>query len=233
MNTATIIQHVGFEDLGAFGPALADRGIEVRVLLAGRDEITAASLGNPDLLVVLGGPISANDERVFPFIAEEMRFLGQWLTADKPCLGVCLGAQLMAKALGGTVRPMASKEIGWYRVDLTPEGRDSPLAELGDTSVVLHWHGEEVTLPRNCRRLASSEMCQNQAFSCGEHGLAIQFHPEVTTQGLEPWYIGHIVELSSAGVDVLELRRDAREYGPTLQVGSRRLVDRWLTECGL
>lgn len=226
MQTATIIQHIPIEDLGSFEAILCARGVRLEHRLAGRDPIDARSVGDPDLLVVLGGPLSVNDTADFPFLREEVEILRARLQADRPCLGVCLGAQLISVALGGQVRPMPSKEIGWAPLELEPA--PNPLAPLASAPRVLHWHGEEFSLPRGAQPLASSPLCANQAFQWRERTLALQFHPEVTPEGLETWYIGHISELRAAGVAIGQLRADSAEFGPAARAAGRELFERWL-----
>src|SRR5271170_2275741 len=125
------VRHVAFEDLGLLGPLVAARGYGVRYHDAGVQPIDAATLLAPDLLIVLGGPIGVYERDAYPFIAEEIAAIAARLEADKPILGICLGAQMMAAALGAKVAPGPAKEIGWASLPLTPAGRASVLAPLG------------------------------------------------------------------------------------------------------
>ncbi len=230
MKTAAVVQHVPFEDLGSFEAVLSARAFKLTYLLAGRDDL-AVGLGDPDLFISLGGPISVNDENDYPFLRDELGFLEKRLRADRPCLGICLGAQLMSKALGGKVRAMERKEIGWAPLQVVHEA--SPLSALGMRSTVLHWHGEEFSIPAGATLLASSALCQNQAFSWGKRGLGLQFHPEVTSAGLELWYIAHTIELGAARVDIRELRQQTEQHASALVNSGRRLLERWLDSCEL
>lgn len=220
---------MSFEDLGSFAKVLQLRGYEVRQLLAGRDSLAPANLGDPDLSIVLGGPISVNDTELYPFIEHELEFLADRLKRQRPTLGICLGAQLMSKALGGGVHVMTQKEIGWSRLELT---RSQPpvLAALSDVPV-LHWHGEQFSIPPSARLLASTGLCPHQAFAVGNFGLGLQFHPEVTRQGLELWYVGHCAELSHAGLDIRQLRADAERHAEVLEVKARSMLETWLEQC--
>src|SRR5262249_50790545 len=123
-----------------------------------------------------------------------------------PTLGICLGAQLMANALGARVYPGHVKEIGWGAIDLTPQGRSSCLRSLGDDGKVLHWHGDTFDLPEDAQRLASNANYENQAFAFGSNALALQFHLEAKPRQLEEWYVGHAAELAAARISIPELR---------------------------
>jgi GMP synthase (glutamine-hydrolysing) len=230
---AVAIRHVVFEDLGALAGVLDARGFATDYLEAGRDDLTAA--GDPDLLVVLGGPIGAYEDEAYPFVSEEARLIARRLDARKPTLGICLGAQLMARALGARVYPSGLKEIGWGRIDLTPAGRASPLAPLGDpTERVLHWHGDTFDLPGGATLLASTGACANQAFAIGDFALALQFHIEVETANLARWFIGHAVEIAAAkSAPLSALRADTARYGPALERTGAACLETWLDAQGL
>lgn len=230
MKSAIAVRHVPFEDLGSFEAVLHDAGYAVRYLEAGWDDLTALAREPPELLVVLGGPIGANDERDYPFLAEERNVLERRLGEDRATLGICLGAQLMARALGARVYPAPRKELGWSTLRLTQAGRDGCLEPLGpDHTPVLHWHGDTFDIPTGAERLAATEICPNQAFRYGQGGLALQFHAEVTARGLERWFIGHACEIDATeGIGVERLRRDTRRWCPELETHGRRFLQGWL-----
>ncbi len=226
MKKAVAIRHVPFEDLGNLAPELEKRGYEIQYLEAGVDSLKAINPLQPDLLISLGGPISVNDGTLFPWIAEEQEILRVRMEKDLPTLGFCLGAQFMAKAIGGKVACAPRKEIGWGPITLTPEGEKSPLAVL--KGAVCHWHGENFTLPAGVKPLAYTEVCPNQAFQYGKNCLALQFHPEVTAIGLERWFIGHIGEISqTTGIDVLQLRRDTALHASRAQEEAALFWSKW------
>lgn len=226
--TVTVIRHLAFEDLGAFDPVLRAAGYEVRTLDAGVDELDGAG----DLLVVLGGPIGAYEEDRYPFLTDEIRLIERRLAADLPILGICLGSQLMARALGARVYPGPAKEIGFKPLTLTAEGDVSPLAVFGENPV-LHWHGDTFDLPDGAMRLASTDICLNQAFAVGSRALATQFHPEAGGPGFERWLIGHSVELGQAGVDVPTLRWENARLSSTLAAQAAGFLGTWLEQVGL
>ncbi len=229
--TALVIQHVTFEDLGSFSEVLHQRGYTVRWIDAPMADWTQqrAAAEQAEVLIVLGGPIGVYEIESYPFLRTEIEILQQRLAANRPTLGICLGAQLLAAALGAAVYPAPTKEIGWQPVQWTVAGAASPLAELGDTPV-LHWHGDTFDLPEGAQYLASTEVCANQAFAHGA-SLALQFHPEVTAAGLERWLVGHTHEIAhTPGVSVQQLRQDNAQHGPALVARGQRFFQRWLHE---
>src|ERR1700744_169223 len=222
--TLLAIRHVAFEDLGGFEQPLVEAGFAVRYADMGIDEIMG--LGDPDLLVVLGGPIGVYEDDLYPWLTDEIGYIAARLKAQKPTLGICLGAQLMARALGARVYPGPAKEIGWKPLSMT----GGLLAPLGDHPV-LHWHGDTFDLPDGATLLASTDICRNQAFSLGRHGLGFQFPPEAQAPGFERWLIGHACEIAATpGVAVDRLRADtARLSAPALAKGQLVLRD-WLAQ---
>lgn len=178
---------------------------------------------------MLGGPIGAYEAEIYPFLAHEIALIERRLRADRPTLGICLGCQLMARALGARVYPSGIKEIGWGPLALTREGRASALGALApERTQVLHWHGDTFDLPPGAALLASTALCANQAFSVG-NALALQFHAEIEAPALERWFIGHACEIGATeGVDVPSLRRDSANWGPKLAIAGREMFAAWL-----
>jgi GMP synthase (glutamine-hydrolysing) len=234
MPVAVAIRHVCFEDLGSFAGALAARGFELRYLEAGVDDLAGFDPLVPDLLVVLGGPIGAYEENIYPFLTDELDLLKRRLAADRPTLGLCLGAQLMARALGARVYPGPTKEIGWIPLALTEAGRASPVAHLdGAQTSMLHWHGDTFDLPEGATLLASTAICRHQAFSWGRGALAFQCHPEARAATMERWFIGHANELAGAKLSVPQLRADTARLGTALEIQGTRCFAEWLDGLGL
>ncbi|MCB2078910.1 MAG: glutamine amidotransferase [Novosphingobium sp.] len=201
--TAVAVRHVAFEDLGSFAAPLAARGFDIQYLDAGIDDFVPAL--RAELVIILGGPISSNDEGRYPWLKAEISFIRERLALDLPLLGICLGAQLIARALGASVYPAQKLEIGVAPLTLTKAGEKSPLATLG-VGPVLHWHGETFDLPDGAECLASTAICGNQAFRTSAQVLACQFHPEAGDGKFERWLIGHHSELDAKGIDVGALR---------------------------
>ena len=221
------VRHVAFEDLGLLGPLLAERGYDVRYHDAGIEHFDVESLLAPDLVIVLGGPIGVYESETYPFIAGEIAAIERRLEADRPMLGICLGAQMMAAALDARVAPGPVKEIGWAPLTLTEAGRKSLLAPLGATPV-LHWHGDNCELPSGCERLAFTPHCPVQAFSRAPSQLALQFHLETEPLRFETWLVGHTVELGKAGIDPRALRTQAQTRGPATCELGRKVLAEWL-----
>ena len=228
MKTVVAIRHVHHEDLGSFETVFAQAGYHVRYCDVGMGELSGIDPLASDILVVLGGPISVYDDATYPFIHDELRILRQRLAARRPTLGLCLGSQMMAQALGAKVHPGRAKEIGWAPVTLTADGRNGPLKHL-DGMPVLHWHGDTYPLPEGAVRLASTSITENQAFANGRHALALQFHAEVGEAGFERWLIDNARELAlEKKPTVEELRRDTARWGAECAMRGRRLLTEWL-----
>jgi GMP synthase (glutamine-hydrolysing) len=223
---ACIVRHVAFEDLGTLAPVFAAEGFDLSIMDAGVDELFEPIVRS-DLVVILGGPIGVYEEAKYPFLVDERRALEQRLQQDLPTLGICLGAQLMAAALGASVYPGPEKEIGWAPVTLTAAGQASCLGRL-EGQPVLHWHGDTFDLPSGAERLASSDVYANQAFALGSNVLALQFHPELDVRRFEQWLIGHAGELAAAGVDVGQFRARVRQSGSALQGAAASSLLHWL-----
>jgi len=221
---------VAFEDLGVFRPVLEARGFAIESRQAGASPLTAAQWLAADLVVVLGGPIGVYETDRYPWLADEVDGLRARLDADRPTLGICLGAQLMARALGARVYPAPAKEIGWSVLALTEAGRRSSLSRLQDAPV-LHWHGDTFDLPDGATRLASTALTPNQAFALGETALALQFHAEADGAAIEPWLIGHTCELGHAGVSVPDLRAQSAALRDAAAAAGAAMLSDWLDRC--
>lgn len=230
MSNLVAIRHVPFEDLDSFAAPLEARGYRISYRDAPVDDLTAPEIAAADLLVVLGGPIGAYEEALYPFLTRELALIEARLEAARPTLGICLGAQLMARALGARVYP-GKKELGWAALDLTEVGRRSPLRFIEPTAKVLHWHGDTFDLPADADLLASTALTPHQAFAIGQQALALQFHIEASAQGLERWYVGHALEIATtAGVALAGLRAAAAIAAPALAPQARAALDAWLDE---
>ncbi len=226
MKTALAIRHLHFEDLGILENLLFVRDYRVRYWDIAIEPTPPVPVNEVDLLIVLGGPIGANDVDRYPFLATELDLLRQRLARRRPTLGICLGAQLIARALGAAVAPMGHKEIGF--APLHPSaGEDALLAPLGDIPV-LHWHGDQFDLPPGASLLAASAACPHQIYRIDAYLLALQCHLEVDPTRLEAWLVGHAGELEAVGIHPETLRNEAHHYGARLAGAARKVFGIWL-----
>lgn len=228
MKTLVALRHLAFEDLGLLGPLLRAQGWRVHYYDLGVDELWRLDLSQVDMLVVLGGPIGAEEDERYPFLVEETELVRERLATRRPMLGICLGAQLIAHAMGARVRPMERKEIGYAPVSLTTQGERSPLATLG-SQPVLHWHGDQFELPDGVESLARTQVCPNQAFCVARHTMAWQFHLEVDPARIEQWLIGHGAELAQTEIPTQRLRKDATVHRNALEQTLGRVMGHWLS----
>ena len=231
VRTTLAITHVAFEDLGTLGIALMDAGFKSEVIDACTTDLSAIDPLGPDLMIVLGGTVGIYQSDVYPFIVCEIELLRSRLAAKRPTMGICLGAQLMAAALGAPVYPGTNgKELGWAPVHVGSDFNVAPFfaALLTPELFVLHWHGDTFDLPAGATHLAGTAQYVNQAFAMGNYALALQFHLEVTTHGLERWYVGHASELAQAGISVRKLREESCTFGPRLEAAASKFWLRWL-----
>ena len=230
--TLVAFRHLAFEDLGLIEPLLVQRGWRIRYCDVGVDDLSAMEIRDADLLVVLGGPIGAEDDPLYPFLADEVHLIHERLSHQKPILGICLGAQLIARALGASVRPMRQKEIGYSPVKLTNAACKSPLAHIG-SQPVLHWHGDQFSMPHGVASFASTVACPHQAFLIGSDAMAWQFHLEVDARRIEQWLIGHCGELSQVGISRQQLREAAKLHAAKLSKILELVMQDWLALNGL
>jgi GMP synthase (glutamine-hydrolysing) len=198
---------------------LARLGYEISYVDAWFDEVSDVDPVAPDLLIVLGGPVGVYEAYDYPFLADEIRLVERRLATKRPFLGICLGAQIMAAALGARVYRGLAEEIGWTPITLTEAGRSSPVSAFAKPAgAVLHWHGDTFDLPEGTVRLASSAAYENQAIAYGQHALGLQFHGEVTARGLRRWFIGHTRQIrSTPSIGGLQRLKDTTDlYAPRL-----------------
>ncbi len=177
-----VLQHVPFEGLGAIEPWAKSRGQRISTTRFFEGEPLPA-LEDVEWLVILGGPMSVHDEAAFPWLSSEKRFITDAIAGGRRVLGICLGAQLVAAALGARVYPNTYKEIGWFPVYRRTEAEGSPLARALPPEVeAFHWHAETFDPPSGAIPLARSQACPNQGFVLEERVLALQFHLETTSE---------------------------------------------------
>lgn len=183
-----VCQHVPFEILGTLDPLFRGAGLRIRYVNFGRHPDAQPSLEGYRGLVVLGGPMNVDQLHEHPHIETEMRLIGEAIERKMPVLGICLGAQLIAKTLGAKVYPNREKEIGWYDLSVTNAGHhDRLFRHFHKTERIFQWHGDTFDIPRGALRLARADTCQNQAFRYHDNVYALQFHLEVDEPLIERW----------------------------------------------
>lgn len=203
MSRILVLQHVAAEPLGTLDALIRKRGQRVRLVNFERDPAARPRLERYCGLIVLGGPMNVADRAQRAHLQVEIDLIAAAVAANKPVLGICLGAQLLAYALGAPVRKHVCSEIGWYDVDLTPHGVTDPvIAQLGPSHPVFEWHGYTFDLPVGAMHLARSATCENQAFRFGKNAYGFQFHLEMDRTLIERWLAlpSYLRDLKSAGV---------------------------------
>jgi len=183
-----VCQHVAYEILGTLNPLMKGAGFRIRYVNFGRHPHVEPSLDGYRGLVLLGGPMNVDEVDKYPHLGTEVRLVQEALERGIPILGICLGAQLIAKALGGRVAPNCEKEIGWYDLEPTSDARSDPLlAHFAEREKIFQWHGDTFEIPRGAVHLATSSACANQAFRYGDNVYGFQFHLEVDEPMIHRW----------------------------------------------
>lgn len=183
-----IIKHIDIEGPGTFGDYLAQKNMPYRIVELGAGETLPQMLDGIKAVVVLGGPMNVYEEDKHPFLIDENVFIQRVLEKQIPFFGICLGSQLLAKAAGAKVVRSPVKEIGWYKVSLTPDGEKDPLFNgFRQDEDIYHWHGDMFEIPSNGVLLASGDGCPHQAFRVGKNAYGFQFHMEVTDKSIKEW----------------------------------------------
>lgn len=226
--TALLIRHVPVEGIASFRAPVEAAGYEIDRIDVADARFATLDLRKPDLLIMMGGPMSVYDTAAHPWIACQLRRLRLRLAEDRPTLGVCLGAQMIAAALGGRVYAGGAKEVGIHPVSVHDSARNGPLRHLVDVPV-LHWHGDTFTLPEGVELLASSHVYEHQAFRRGDTILALQCHAEMGTDPrFEEWLEQWPEDVACAGTDPASLRAAYETHGPSAVAAGQALLAEWL-----
>jgi len=221
MSKLLVFQHVPHEILGTLNPLVKSAGLRIRYVNFGRHPDAQPNLQGYHGLVVLGGPMSVNDTATYPHLVTETRVIEDALHREIPVLGICLGAQLVAAALGARVGKSREKEIGWYDVSRTSDGRRDPLlAHFRDTERVFQWHGDTFEIPSGAVHLAKSPGCRHQAFRYGDRAYGFQFHLEVDEAMIDRWLRVSVnkreIESLNGKIDPAQIRRETKARVDTL-----------------
>lgn len=229
MKTGLIVRHTPYEGIAGFREPVEAAGFVLDRVDVACARFDALDWLAPDLLILMGGPMGAYERAAYPWIDGEIAGLAGRLAAGRPTLAVCLGAQMVAAALGARVFPGPVKEVGFAPVTLTEAGTGSALRHIADVPV-LHWHGDTFDLPEGTELLASSPLYRHQAFRRGATLLALQCHPEMGEDArFEAWLAAGEDYAAEAGTSVPALRADYAARGPAAVAAGRRLVAEWLT----
>jgi len=222
------IQHVRCETLGTIGEALGAAAIPFEVIRTFEGQPVPNNMKGRNALIIMGGPMGVYEQDRHPFLRQEIRLIEEALRQDIPLLGICLGSQLLAAALGADVTRGKKKEIGWYPVTLGQAAASDPLwTGLGSSFMAYHWHGDVFDLPSGAVSLASSEMTPHQAFRYGRSAYGVLFHMEVTERIIEDMVKTFQDELQSAGLNGLGVVQQARKHLPRLGDLGKSVFTRW------
>jgi GMP synthase (glutamine-hydrolysing) len=224
-----IVMHQPTSDSGRVGQILKAKGYELDIRCPSNSDELPATMDSHDGVVVFGGPMSANDSETLPFIRTELDWIPTALESGKPYLGICLGAQLLARVLGAQVKPHPDclTEIGYFPITPTPDSRpylDSPL-------YVYHWHCEGFELPQEAVKIAQGEIFVNQAFRYGKAAFGLQFHPEATGEIVDRWTTlgAHMLTLPGAQSREEQIGKHSL-YAIALEDWLKNFLSLWLGE---
>jgi len=237
MSRLLVFQHVAAEPLGTLDGLIRRRGHRIRYVNFHREPAAQPNIDRYRGLIVLGGPMNVEDHPHRPHLVTELRCIERALAQGKPVLGICLGAQLLAHALGARVYRGERPEIGWYRLRITDHGRGDPvLGTLADGAAVFQWHHYGFDLPAGAVHLAGTADYPHQAIRYGEHAYGVQFHPEVSQPLIERW-LGNAQygrELACSGLDrdAEGIRLDTTLHIAGLQATAEQLFGRFLDQVG-
>jgi len=183
-----ILQHADNEGPGSFADYFASKGWSLRTIHMGQTPLKLSDMLNAAAVISMGGPINVYETNKYPFLKGEEEFIQNSMTRHIPILGICLGAQILAKSCGAAVSKAPVKELGWYNVNLTDTGRKDPLFEgIAGQFTVFQYHEDTFAVPQSARLLAAGDKCANQAFCCGQHAYGLQFHLEVSIDMVKDW----------------------------------------------
>jgi GMP synthase-like glutamine amidotransferase len=225
-----VIQHLDIEPPGVIGEVIRAQGHRLTTVHPHKGDALPDDFSDVAGLIVMGGPQSASDGHL-PYIEAELGLLAKAIADDRPVIGICLGAQLLAKAAGSRILPSPVRELGWYPVAGTPDASGDPLfQELAATEVVVfQWHGETFSLPTKARLLATHPDVAQQAFRLGSCQYGLQFHVEVDAATIEAWIDYGTSERAHLGdTGVTMIRNGIAEHLPAMQAWCRRMTEQWL-----
>jgi GMP synthase (glutamine-hydrolysing) len=229
VKSAVAIRHVGYMDLGAFEELLRARGYRIHYVDAATADLSGEDLLAADLLVVLGAPLRLGEADKFPLLKKELALLESRLATQRATLGVALGAQLIARALGARVYPAPAPTVGWAPLLMSGAGDTSPLRHVAGP--VLRWHSDLFDLPEGAELLGQTEGSANDAFAYGPNVMAFQFHLEAMAKRFERWLVGRAPEVAAIpGLSITRLRADTARFARNVAAQGQRCLSEWLDQ---
>lgn len=235
MRPVLVFRHVAHESLGVVELALREAGLVYSYLDLSHEAPRSFDPHQLAGLIVLGGSMNTDETDEYPFLLHEVNWIRAAVDHDLPVLGICLGAQLLAKSLGARVVRNAVKEIGWYEITRSPEATDDPLfAHFAPRETVFQWHGDTFELPAGAVQLANGELCAQQAFRYGRAAYGLQFHVEVTSEMIDCWLDepSGCQEIAALDyIDAARIRRQAPEKLPAMHRLAGRLFGNFAALC--
>jgi len=235
MKPLLVVRHVPHEALGTLEGHLTRSGLAIEYVNLYDCVPAGLDLDHAAGLIVMGGPMNVDEVDKYPFLKTEVGWIQQALARELPLLGICLGAQLLAKSLGARVYPNGVKEIGWYQLELTPAAADDPLlAGSRPVETVFQWHGDTFELPARAVHLAQTRLCRHQAFRHGPCAYGLQFHIEMTPEMVDDWLAEpeNRCELAALTyIDAEAIRRQTPQHYPAMEALGSRVLSRFAELC--
>jgi GMP synthase (glutamine-hydrolysing) len=229
------IQHIEYGDLGSFEKVLRERNFDIQIIQSQENDLSLLDASKPDLIMILGGPMSIYDVTNTNWVQREQAFVKQRIESQKPLFGICFGAQMIARALGAKAyEGPQGKEIGWEKIHVNEAGMQTPLRHLdGSFTEMMHWHSDTFDMPEGAELLASSDLYKKQAYRYGTHVFAMQCHPEVTEKKINIWCSKSEDDVKKAGKTVDEVISMTKQHRDTLEKQSALFFHEWLDGQGL
>lgn len=234
IKTATVFRHILDNGPATIAKVLSERDVAITLMDTFEGGLDHFDPLGPDLLVVMGGSCGVYQADDYPFLKDEMRIIKARLQADRPTLGICLGAQLMAASLGARVYKGAQgPELGWFPLVLTEAGRQMEIRHFDPAiTPVMQWHGDTFDLPDGAVLLAGTPKFPHQVFQVGQNALALQCHVEVTGPIVRGWSVGAASAVESGDLDLPGLLKDTKQWADIMQKQTERFLRDWLDRVG-